>query len=76
MGWPPGGGGRGKELGPWTVLVNQQEVADPSLVLVRIRNTGLTAVAAAGIRRPVTLTFPSRDVIEYAVTDCRGSTGT
>jgi ABC-type phosphate transport system substrate-binding protein len=52
--------------------VNRQEVADPSLVLVRIRNTGLTAVSAAGIRRPVTLTFPSRDVVEYAVTDCRG----
>ena len=57
---------------PWTVLVNRQEVANPSLVLVRIRNTGLTAVAATGIRRPVTLTFPNRDVIEYAVTDCRG----
>jgi len=56
----------------WTVLVNQQEVLDPSLVLVRIRNTGLTAVTAAGVRRPITLTFPSRDVVEYAVTDCRG----
>lgn len=30
------------------------------------------AVAAVGVRRPVTLTFPSRDVVDYAVTDCRG----
>ena len=58
--------------GFWTVLVNQQEVVLPSLVLVRIRNTGLTAIAEAGTRRPVTLTFPGRDVVEYAVTDCRG----
>jgi phosphate transport system substrate-binding protein len=61
--------------GFWTVLVNQQEVVLPSLVLVRIRNTGLTAVAAAGTRRPITFTFPDRDVVEYAVTDCRGISG-
>jgi phosphate transport system substrate-binding protein len=56
----------------WKVLVNQREVAQPSLVLLRVRNSGLGTIREAGIRRPVTFTFPGRDVVEYAVTDCRG----
>lgn len=56
----------------WKVLVNQQEVARPSLVLLRVRNSGLAGISDAGVRRPVTFTFPGRNVIEYAVTDCRG----
>ena len=34
------GAAGGERRAAWTVLVNQQEVAEPSLVLVRIRNTG------------------------------------
>jgi phosphate transport system substrate-binding protein len=56
----------------WRVLVNQREVAQPSLVLLRVRNSGLSAIRVTGIRRPVTFTFPGRDVVEYAVTECRG----
>lgn len=56
----------------WKVLVNQQEVARPSLVLLRVRNSGLAGISDAGVRRPITFTFPGRNVIEYAVTDCRG----
>jgi len=56
----------------WKVLVNQREVAQPSLVLLRVRNSGLSALRVTGIRRPVTFTFPGRDVVEYAVTECRG----
>jgi ABC-type phosphate transport system substrate-binding protein len=56
----------------WKVLVNQREVAQPSLVLLRLRNSGLSPIRETGIRRPVTFTFPGRDVVEYAVTECRG----
>jgi len=56
----------------WKVLVNQREVPQPSLVLLRVRNSGLSALRVTGIRRPVTFTFPGRDVVEYAVTECRG----
>ncbi|HTU73265.1 MAG TPA: substrate-binding domain-containing protein [Trebonia sp.] len=56
----------------WKVLVNQREVAQPSLVLLRVRNSGLGPIRVTGIRRPVTFTFPGRDVVEYAVTECRG----
>jgi ABC-type phosphate transport system substrate-binding protein len=56
----------------WKVLVNQREVAQPSLVLLRVRNSGLSPIRVTGIRRPVTFTFPGRDVVEYAVTECRG----
>jgi ABC-type phosphate transport system substrate-binding protein len=57
---------------PWKVLLNQREVPLPSLVLLRVRNTGFTTIRKVGIRRPITFTFPGRDVVEYAVTDCRG----
>ena len=56
----------------WKVLVNQREVVQPSLVLLRVRNSGLSSIREVGIRRPVTFTFPGRDVVEYAVTECRG----
>ena len=58
----------------WKVLVNHREVARPSLVLLRVRNAGVMAISQAGVRRPITFTFPGRDVVEYAVTDCRGVT--
>jgi len=58
----------------WTVMVNQREVAFPSLVLLRVRNSGLAAIDKARVRRPMTFTFPGRDVVEYAVTDLRGIT--
>ncbi len=57
---------------PWKVLLNQQEVALPSLVLLRVRNTGFTTISKVGIRRPLTFTFPGRNVVEYVVTDCHG----
>jgi ABC-type phosphate transport system substrate-binding protein len=56
----------------WKVMVNQREVALPSLVMLRVRNSGLTSISEVGIRRPLTFTFPGREVVEYAVTDCRG----
>src|SRR5215469_10163221 len=56
----------------WKVVVNQREVALPSLVMLRVRNSGFTSIGQAGIRRPLTFTFPGRNVVEYAVTDCRG----
>jgi ABC-type phosphate transport system substrate-binding protein len=59
---------------PWKVLLNQREVAHPSLVLLRVRNTGFSGVRRAGIRRPLTFTFPGRTVVEYVVTDCHGIT--
>jgi ABC-type phosphate transport system substrate-binding protein len=56
----------------WTVMVNHREVPLPSLVMLRVRNSGFTSIGEAAIRRPLTFTFPGRDVVEYAVTDCRG----
>jgi phosphate transport system substrate-binding protein len=56
----------------WKVVVNQREVALPSLVMLRVRNSGFTSISQAAIRRPLTFTFPGRNVVEYAVTDCRG----
>jgi phosphate transport system substrate-binding protein len=55
----------------WKVFAQHQEVADPSLVLLRIRNSGFTTVREADIRRPITFTFPGREVKEFTVTDCR-----
>jgi phosphate transport system substrate-binding protein len=56
----------------WKVVVNAREVAVPSLVMLRVRNSGFTSISRATIRRPLTFTFPGREVIEYAVADCRG----
>jgi phosphate transport system substrate-binding protein len=58
----------------WKVFAQHQEVENPSLVLLRVRNSGLTSVREADIRRPITFTFPDREVKEFSVTDCRGVT--
>src|SRR5689334_91095 len=56
----------------WKVFARHQEVADPSLVLVRVKNSGFASISEADIRRPITFTFPGREVREFTVTDCRG----
>lgn len=56
----------------WTVMVHHREVVLPSLVQLRVRNSGLSAISKTRVRRPVTFTFPGRDVVEYAVVDLRG----
>jgi phosphate transport system substrate-binding protein len=58
----------------WKVFAHHQEVTFPSLVLLRVRNSGFASVSTADIRRPITFTFPGREVKEFAVTDCRGVT--
>jgi ABC-type phosphate transport system substrate-binding protein len=56
----------------WTVMVHHREIILPSLVQLRVRNSGLTAISKARTRRPVSFTFPGRDVVEYAIVDLRG----
>src|ERR1700743_3550349 len=56
----------------WRVLPRHEDVAEPSLVLLRIRNSGLGRIRLADLRRPLTFTFPGRVVKEFTVTDCRG----
>ncbi len=56
----------------WKVLTRHEDVAEPSLVLLRIRNSGLGRIRPADVRRPLTFTFPGRVVKEFTVTDCRG----
>jgi phosphate transport system substrate-binding protein len=63
---------RGGSWAEWKVFAHHQEVAHPSLVLLRVRNSGFTTIREADIRRPITFTFPGREVKEFAVTDCRG----
>jgi hypothetical protein len=63
---------RGEGWAEGRVLTRQQEeVAKPSLVLLRVRNSGFTTVREADIRRQISFTFPGRQVKEFAVTDCR-----
>src|SRR6185437_7615996 len=59
----------------WKVFARHQEVADPSLVLLRVKNSGFASIGEADIRRPITFTFPGREVREFTVTDCRGVGG-
>jgi hypothetical protein len=59
----------------WKVFARHQEVADPSLVLLRVKNSGFASIGEADIRRPITFTFPGREVREFTVTDCRGVAG-
>jgi hypothetical protein len=54
------------------VFARHWEVADPSLVLLRVKNSGFASVSEADIKRPITFTFPHREVREFTVTDCRG----
>ena len=68
----PKGARRGGTGTAWKVFARHQEVADPSLVLLRVKNSGFTSVSEADIRRPITFTFPGREVREFTVTDCRG----
>jgi phosphate transport system substrate-binding protein len=63
-----------RESGPWAVwrvLTHHEEVAQPTLVLLRIRNSGLRSISPADVRQPLTFTFPGRVVKEFTVTDCR-----
>jgi phosphate transport system substrate-binding protein len=53
----------------WKIVAAGQEVADPSLVLLRVRNSGFAAVSMAAMRRPLMFTFPGREVQEFSVTD-------
>src|ERR1700722_637916 len=65
----------GRDSGPWAiwkVLTRHEEVAQPSLVLVRLKNSGLLNISRADVRRPLTFTFPGRVIKEFTVTDCRG----
>ncbi|MBO0820273.1 MAG: substrate-binding domain-containing protein [Nocardiopsaceae bacterium] len=63
---------RGEGWAEGLVLTRQrEEVENPSLVLLRVRNSGFAAVREADIRRPITFTFPGRQVKEFTVTDCR-----
>jgi phosphate transport system substrate-binding protein len=62
---------RSDSAGQWKVVAGHQEVPDPSLVLLRVRNSGFTTVREADMRRPITFTFPGREVREFTVTDCR-----
>ena len=65
---------QGGSWAEWKVFAQHKEVEDPSLVLLRVRNSGFTSVREADIRRPITFTFPDREVKEFSVTDCRGVT--
>jgi len=56
----------------WKVLTHHEDVPEPSLVLLRIRNSGLGHVGLGDVKRPLTLAFPGRVVKEFTVTDCRG----
>jgi len=68
----PKGARRGGTGTAWKVFARHQEVADPSLVLLRVKNSGFASISEADIRRPITFTFPGREVREFTVTDCRG----
>jgi ABC-type phosphate transport system substrate-binding protein len=56
----------------WKVLTSHGDVAQPSLVLLRIRNSGLGRIGLMDVKRPLEFTFPGRVVKEFTVTDCRG----
>jgi phosphate transport system substrate-binding protein len=56
----------------WKVFAHHEEVAHPSLVLLRVKNVGLANVSEADIRRPMTFTFPGRDVKEFTVSESHG----
>jgi phosphate transport system substrate-binding protein len=56
----------------WKVLTHHEEVAQPSMVLLRIRNSGLGSIRRADVRQPFTFTFPGRAVKEFTVSDCHG----
>ena len=56
----------------WKIVADGREIDEPSLVLLRVRNSGFAVISKAAIRRPLMFTFPGREVQEFTVTDCRG----
>lgn len=56
----------------WKVLTRHEEVEQPSMVLLRIRNSGLGSIRRADVRQPLSFVFPGRVVKEFTVTDCHG----
>src|ERR1700740_431803 len=65
----------GRDGGPWAIwkmFTPHEEVAQPSMVLLRIRNSGFLGISRADMKRPLTFTFPGRVVREFTITDCRG----
>jgi ABC-type phosphate transport system substrate-binding protein len=60
--------------GDRNIYLDGEEVRDPSLVLLRIRNAGLINIGENDIRRPLTFTFPGRVVRDLAVREGRGVT--
>jgi ABC-type phosphate transport system substrate-binding protein len=66
--------GEARDSGPWAVwkvFTPHEDIAQPSLVLLRIRNSGFRNIRRADMRAPLTFTFPGRAVKEFTVTDCR-----
>ncbi len=66
-----------RDSGPWAIwkVFSQHEgVTQPSLVLLRIRNSGFRSITAADMRKPLAFAFPGRSIKEFTVTDCRGVT--
>jgi phosphate transport system substrate-binding protein len=64
-----------RDSGPWAmwkVFTPHDEVAQPSMVLLRIRNSGFRGISRTDMRRPLTFTFPGRVIREFTITDCRG----
>ncbi len=60
--------------GDGNIHLDGEEVSDPSLVLLRIRNAGLINIGKNDIRRPLMFTFPGRVVRDLAVREARGVT--
>jgi hypothetical protein len=58
----------------WKVFTYRGEVADPSPVLVRVKNSGFRSISAADIKRPITFMFPGRAVKEFSMTGYPGMT--
>lgn len=56
----------------WKIVAEGHEVVEPSLVLLRVRNSGFAAISKAAMRRPLMFTFPDREVQEFTVTERRG----
>jgi hypothetical protein len=50
---------RGGTGAAWKVFARHQEVADPSVVLLRVKNSGFANVSEADIKRPSHSPFPT-----------------
>src|ERR1700753_2011360 len=54
-----------RDSGPWAIwktFTQHDTVEQPSLVLLRIRNSGFRSVSPPDMKRPLTFTFPGRVV--------------